>query len=87
MWSTIGIGLASSMVAEIMPREQMGRWIGMVGLFRGLLSIPAPTVGGLVWEHIGPQYVFLAAIALDAVVRLPLLALTRETLDLPARSA
>jgi MFS family permease len=81
-FNSIGMAVASSMVAEIMPREQMGRWIGMVVLFRGLLSIPAPTVGGLIWEHIGPQYVFLAAIGLDAFVRLPLLALTRETLDL-----
>lgn len=79
---SIGMALASSMAAEIMPQEQMGRWIGVVGLFRGLLSIPAPTFGGLIWEHIGPQYVFFAAIAIDACVRLPLLAHTRETLHL-----
>ena len=59
-----------------------GRLRALVGLFRGLLSIPAPTVGGLVWEHIGPPYVFLAAIAIDVCLRLPLLALTRETLHL-----
>ncbi|MFN2291958.1 MAG: MFS transporter [Anaerolineae bacterium] len=82
-FNSIGMALASSMTAEIMPQEQMGRWIGMVGLFRGLLSIPAPTLGGLIWEHVGPQYVFLAAIALDVFVRLPLLASIRETLHLP----
>jgi hypothetical protein len=60
----------------------MGRWIGVVSLFRGLLSIPAPTLGGLIWEHIGPQYVFLATIAIDVCMRLPLLALARETLHL-----
>jgi MFS family permease len=81
-FNSIGMALASSMTAEIVPQEQMGRWIGIVGLFRGLLSIPAPTVGGLIWEHIGPQYVFLAAIAIDVCVRLPLLAFTRETLHL-----
>jgi MFS family permease len=81
-FNSIGIALASSMAAEIMPREQMGRWIGVVGLFRGLLSIPAPWVGGLIWEHTGPQYVFLAAIAIDVGLRLPLLALVRETLHL-----
>ena len=81
-FNSIGMALASSMTAEIMPQEQMGRWIGVVGLFRGILSIPAPTVGGLIWEHIGPQYVFLAAIAIDVCVRLPLLALTQETLHL-----
>ena len=51
---------------EVMPKEQMGRWIGIISLFRGLLSIPAPLAGGLIWEHLGPQYVFLAAIAIDA---------------------
>jgi MFS family permease len=81
-FNSIGMAFASSMTAEIMPQEQMGRWIGVVGLFRGLLSIPAPTVGGLIWEHIGPKYVFLAAIAIDLCVRLPILAFTRETLHL-----
>jgi MFS family permease len=81
-FNSISMALTSSMVADIMPQEQMGRWIGIVSLFRGLLSIPAPTLGGLIWEHIGPQYVFLATIAIDVCMRLPLLALARETLHL-----
>jgi len=81
-FNSIGMALASSMAAEIVPQEQMGRWIGVVGLFRGLLSIPAPTAAGLIWEHVGPQYVFLAAIGIDVCLRLPLLALSRETLHL-----
>jgi MFS family permease len=81
-FNSIGMALASSMAAEIMPQEQMGRWIGVVGLFRGLLSIPAPMMGGLIWEHIGPQYVFLVAIAIDVCLRLPLLVSTQETLHL-----
>jgi MFS family permease len=82
-FNSIGMALASSMAAEIMPQGQMGRWIGVIGLFRGLLSIPAPMLGGLIWEHIGPQYVFLAAIGIDVCLRLPLLALVGETLRLP----
>lgn len=81
-FNSIGMALVSSMAAEIMPQDQMGRWVGVIGLFRGLLSIPAPTVGGLIWEHIGPQHVFLAAIAIDVCLRLPLLALVKETLHL-----
>jgi MFS family permease len=82
-FNSISMALASSMTAEIMPKEQMGRWIGIVSLFRGLLSIPAPLIGGLLWEHIGPQYVFFAAIAVDVFLRLPLLASVQETLHLP----
>ena len=81
-FNSINMALAASMTAEIMPKEQMGRWIGIISLFRGLLGIPAPVVGGLIWEHIGPQYVFFAAIAIDVFVRLPFLASVRETLHL-----
>ena len=86
-FNSIGMALASSMTAEIMPPEQMGRWIGCVSLFRGLLSIPAPMIGGLVWDRMGAQYVFFAAIAIDVFLRLPLLAMTQETLNLPKNSS
>ncbi len=81
-FNSISIAVASSMVAEIMPQDLMGRWIGIISLFRGLVSIPAPLIGGLIWEHAGPQYVFFAAIAVDAFLRLPLLGTIRETLHL-----
>jgi hypothetical protein len=47
---SISMALASSMTAEIIPKEQMGRWIGIVSLFRGLPGIPAPLLGGLLWS-------------------------------------
>ena len=85
-FNSIAMALASSMTAEVQPMGQMGRWIGVVSLFRGLLSIPAPLIGGLVWDHVGPQYVFFVAIALDILVRLPLLGSIRETLHLSAEA-
>lgn len=78
-FNSISMALVSSMTAEIMSEELMGRWIGIVILFRGLVSIPAPLIGGLIWERVGPRHVFLAAIAIDAILRLPLLGLTQET--------
>jgi len=81
-FNSIGMAIVSSMTAEIVPQEQMGRWVGIISFFRGLLAIPAPLMGGLIWDHIGPQYVFVAAIAIDALVRLPLLSLVQETLHL-----
>lgn len=81
-FNSISMAIASAMTAEIMPREQMGRWIGLVSLIRGLISIPAPLLGGLIWDHIGPEYVFVAAIIIDLLIRLPLLASIRETLHL-----
>jgi len=81
-FNSIATALAAAMASEIVPKGQMGRWIGLIGLIRGLVSIPAPLVGGLIWEHFGPQYVFVFAVLLDAAVRLPLLASIRETLHL-----
>jgi len=87
-FNSVSMALAAAMTAEIMPRDQMGRWIGIVSLFRGVLAIPAPLLGGLIWEHLGPQYVFFAAVAIDLCLRLPLLASVRETLHLePGQSA
>jgi MFS family permease len=77
---SISIALAAAMASEIVPKKQMGRWIGVIGLIRGLVSVPAPLVAGLVWEHIGAKYVFIFAALLDAAVRLPLLASIGETL-------
>jgi hypothetical protein len=51
-----------------------------------LVSIPAPVVGGIVWERIGPEYVFLIPIALDLIVGLPLLVTMPETLHARNRS-
>jgi MFS family permease len=79
-FNSIATGLAAAMASEIVPKEQMGRWIGLLGLSRGLVSIPSPLIAGLIWKHFGPQQVFIFAVLLDAVVRLPLLVSIRETL-------
>ena len=72
--------VTSAMSAELVSMDQMGRWTGVLGLFRGLVSVPGPIIGGMIWNHIGPAYVFLIPIAIDLVMRLPLLATMQETL-------
>ena len=57
--------VTSSMTLELVPVGQMGRWSGLLGLFRGLVSIPAPVIGGLIWRELGPAYVFLIPLAID----------------------
>lgn len=79
---SINLMLISSMAAEIMPQALMGRWIGIVNLIRAIFSIPAPLIGGVMWERISPESVFIAAIVIDLLIRLPLLASIRETLSL-----
>jgi len=81
---TISVGLVGAMTLELVSVEQQGRWSGLLGLFTGLLSIPAPLIGGLIWNHLGPIYVFLIPIALDLVLRIPLLSTVPETLRGPS---
>ncbi len=80
----IASGVTGAMTLEVVPLEQQGRWSGLLGLGRGLLTIPAPIIGGFIWRELGPMYVFIIAIALDLLLRLPLLATVSETLGGPS---
>jgi Na+/melibiose symporter-like transporter len=70
-----------SMTPELVPSECMGRWRGLIGLFTGLASIPAPIIGGLIWERLGPEWVFISVTAIDLFIRTPLLYTVPETLN------
>lgn len=39
----------SSMTVELVPRELLGSWFGLLGLFIGLVSFAGPIIGGYVW--------------------------------------
>ena len=70
-----------SMTPELVPPECLGRWRGLIGLFTGLACIPAPIIGGLIWERLGPEWVFITITAIDLLVRTPLLYSVPETLN------
>lgn len=78
----INSGVTGAMMLEIVPVEDMGKWSGLQGLFRGLVAVPAPILGGLIWRELGPMYVFLVPLVVDLVLRIPLLTTARETLSL-----
>lgn len=78
----IGAPIAGAMERELVPRGQMGRWLGMTRFFRMLINSMMALVSGLIWDRIGPQYVFLAFIGIDLFVRTPLLLGMPETLRL-----
>ncbi len=61
--------------------EEMGTWSGLIGFFRGLVTIPAPILGGLIWDNWNPIYVFLIPLAVDLLLKIPLLATIPETLN------
>jgi MFS family permease len=78
----IGSPVAAAMERELVPPEQMGRWIGIVRFSRMLFNALIAVISGIIWDRIGPQYVFLAFIALDLILRTPLLIRMPETLRL-----
>lgn len=80
VFHTLATGVMSAMTLELVPLEQQGRWSGALGLFTGLLTIPAPLIGGLVWRELGPMYVFLIPVVFDLLLKMPLLARVHETL-------
>ena len=67
---------------ELVPPEHMGRGLGVMRFFRLLLAAGVAYLAGAIWDHVGPQYVFLIAIGLDACIRIPFLIGMPETLEL-----
>jgi MFS family permease len=76
----VGGPIGAAMERELVPAAQMGRWIGIARFVRMLLNGLLVLVAGFIWDRAGPQYVFLAFIGIDVVVRVPLLASMPETL-------
>ncbi len=81
----IGVTMGA-MRAELVPMEHMGRWIGINRMFSMLIGAGTTYLAGLIWDHIGPHYVFLTIIALDLFIRLPLLVQMPETLGMRRRN-
>jgi MFS family permease len=54
-----------AITAELVPVALLGSWYGLLNLLRGLASITAPVIGGVIWTAIGPQYVFFFMILME----------------------
>jgi MFS family permease len=72
--------VTGAMGFELVPKEYMGRWLGIIRFFRLLFAAGTAYLAGAIWDNIGPQYVFLTAIALDLFIKIPLLMRMPETL-------
>jgi MFS family permease len=76
----ISSGITAAMTLELVSLERIGRWSGVLGLFQGLIIIPAPILGGIIWRELGPIYVFLIPLGVDLMLRIPMLITIPETL-------
>jgi MFS family permease len=78
----IGGPIAAAMERELVPAGQMGRWIGIARVVKMLVGAALVLVAGAIWDRVGPEYVFLAFVAIDLGIRLPLLVTMPETLGI-----
>lgn len=77
--------VTGAMQFEMVPPEHMGKWMGILGFFRMLVAAIAAYLAGVIWDNLGPQYVFLIYLGLDIVIRLPLFITIPETLGIKAK--
>ena len=78
----IGMVVMGAMTFELVPADQMGRWMGITRFFSMLLAAGAVYLAGVIWDNVGPQYLFLSIIAFDLLIKIPLLIGMPETLGL-----
>ena len=76
----IGGPVASAIERELVPSEQMGRWLGINRFCRMMTSAVLAMTAGIIWDKIGPQYIFLIFVGIDLLIRMPLLIGIPETL-------
>jgi MFS family permease len=72
--------LSGAIQRELVSNEVMGTWIGLTKFSNAIVAAVMASVGGLIYDRVGPQYVFLVYIACDALIRMPLLSRIPETL-------
>lgn len=66
----VGVGLVApayqSLISKSVPQHLRGTAFGLFSTSLGLVSLPAPYIGGLLWKNVSPQFPF----AITAVVSL-----------------
>ena len=74
--------IAGAMEMELFPAAQMGRWLGINRLVKATFGAIMALIGGIIWDVIGPQYVFLIYVCIDVFIKMPLLISMPETLKI-----
>jgi MFS family permease len=89
VWALFGVGMAfidpaySSLISKAVPLRLRGTAFGLFSTSIGLISLPAPYAGALLWERFAPQVPFYAPL----VATLLLLPIMWMKFKLPAEAA
>lgn len=63
-WAVFGLGVGmmapayQSLTSKAVPEKLRGTAFGLIGSSLGLFSLPAPWVGGQLWERVNPRFPF-----------------------------
>ena len=77
--------ITTAMSRELIPPEQMGWWTGIIALFRMLFGAILVYLSEIIWDSIGPLYVFVVMMAIN-LIRIPFLMGMPETLGSGAQA-
>lgn len=53
-----------ALIADIIPKVDRGKVMGLMGTMTGLINLPAPVLGGYIWETFGPSALLISGGAL-----------------------
>lgn len=70
----------TGMLIELAPKFAISEWVGLQGMFKGIIAQLSPAVAGIVWVVLGPYHVLYLMIGCFIIV-LCLLNLIPETLQ------
>lgn len=71
----LGIGLGTpayqSLISKAVPQRLRGVAFGLFSTSLGLVSLPAPVIGGYLWENVNPQFPFLLTAGVSLLAAIP----------------
>lgn len=76
----IGMVINGSIQHELVPGWARGRWSGSNGMIGSLVASIFAYAAGIIYDGIGPQWLFIIYIAAELFIRLPILFSLPETL-------
>ena len=77
----IGTVINGSIQHELVPGWARGRWSGSNGMVGSLVASVFAYAAGIIYDGIGPQWLFIIYIVAEVAIRLPLLWTLPETLN------
>ncbi len=72
----IGVGLLSpaykSLISKVVPQKMLGTFSGLFRSSLGLISLPAPYIGAVLWERLNPQLPFAITAVAALITIIPI---------------